>query len=285
MREIKRFDLESINYYQVPKWLMNLFISGKISAGAFKTYVLMYERLRISDKNNWIDENGLVYIRYSYDEMQEDLQISRQAISNNLKDLLELDLIVKVKNFNSSSKFYLKIYDSSQDNFTNKEKLTNSSLKKLTNSSQVFLDANNNNFNNNNFKKNDVVPLDEESIVGDLKLENPEDKPNNELDEKAVEFKNNIRELREIAVNSTGLNKIQVDGVIRPYTYKDIDLSILLEKIKQSDFLMGKCENKPTIVHFTQLSMINKILADYYKNKVTSTEQPKINPARVMRWS
>ena len=271
MREIKRFDLESINYYQVPKWLMSLFISGKISAGAFKTYVLMYERLRISDKNNWIDENGLVYIKYSYDEMQEDLQVSRQAISNNLKDLLDLDLIVKVKNFNSSSKFYLKIYDvNSQENFTSKEKLTNSSQEdltigskeKLTNSSQVFLDANKNNSNNNNFKKNDV-PLDEESI----------------------NRAKNLSELRKIVVNSTGLSPIQVDGVIRPYIYKDIDLVILLEKIKQSDFLMGKCEDKPTIVHFTQLNMLNKILADYYKNKVTPTEQPTIkDPSRKMLW-
>ena len=177
MRTINVNDLDSINYYQVPKWLMDLFLQGKISSGGFKTYVLMYDRLRLSSKNEWIDEEGTVYIKYSYDEMQEDLNCSRQAISNNLKDLLALDLIVKVKNFNSSSKFYLKIYDSSQENFTSKEKLTNSSQEiltndskeKLTNSSQVLLDANKNNFNKNNSSKNNY---NKNNVREELELEN-----------------------------------------------------------------------------------------------------------------
>ena len=41
---IKVEELNGIVYYQIPKWLMDLFISGQISTGAFKTYVLMYER-------------------------------------------------------------------------------------------------------------------------------------------------------------------------------------------------------------------------------------------------
>ena len=108
MREININDLNNINYYQVPKWLMELFLNGEITAGAFKTYVLMYDRLRISGKNKWIDSDGVVYIKYSYNEMMEDLKISRQAVSNNIKDLEKLDLIRKIRNFNSTNKFYLK---------------------------------------------------------------------------------------------------------------------------------------------------------------------------------
>ena len=68
MRNIKSNDLSNMIYYQVPKWLMDLFIDKKISQGAFKTYVLMYDRLRLSAGNKWIDKNGDVYIKYSYDE-------------------------------------------------------------------------------------------------------------------------------------------------------------------------------------------------------------------------
>ncbi len=105
------------------------------------------------------------------------------------------------------------------------------------------------------------------------------------LDEESINRAKKLSELRKIVALSTGLSPIQVDGVIKPYIYKDIDLIILLEKIKQSDFLMGKCSNKPTIAHFTQLNMLNKILADYYKNKVTPTEQPASkDPSRKRLW-
>ena len=145
-------------YYQVPKWLMDLFIDKKISQGAFKTYVLMYDRLKLSAGNKWIDKNGDVYIKYSYDEMTADLNCSRQAVSNNLQDLEKLDLIDKKKNFSSSSTFYLKIYsvenDSSLENLTSKENLDCHSSRKLDCSSLENLDANNNNFNKNNYSNN-----------------------------------------------------------------------------------------------------------------------------------
>ena len=158
MRNIKSNDLSNMIYYQVPKWLMDLFIDKKISQGAFKTYVLMYDRLKLSAGNKWIDKNGDVYIKYSYDEMTKDLNCSRQAVSNNLQDLEKLDLIDKKKNFSSSSTFYLKIYsvenDSSLENLTSKENLDCHSPRKLDCSSLENLDANNNNFNNNNYSNN-----------------------------------------------------------------------------------------------------------------------------------
>lgn len=164
MRNIKSNDLSNMIYYQVPKWLMDLFIDKKISQGAFKTYILMYDRLKLSAGNKWIDKNGDVYIKYSYDEMTEDLNCSRQAVSNNLQDLEKLDLIDKKKNFSSSSTFYLKIYskenDNSQEKFTSQEDFTSEEnldcreSTKLDCSSQENLDANKNNSNNNKYNKN-----------------------------------------------------------------------------------------------------------------------------------
>ena len=164
MRNIKSNDLSNMIYYQVPKWLMDLFIDKKISQGAFKTYVLMYDRLKLSARNKWIDKNGDVYIKYSYDEMTADLNCSRQAVSNNLQDLEKLDLIDKKRNFSSSSTFYLKIYskenDNSQEKFTSQEDFTSEenldchSSRKLDHSSLENLDSNNNNFNKNNYSNN-----------------------------------------------------------------------------------------------------------------------------------
>lgn len=215
MRTINVNDLDSINYYQVPKWLMDLFLQGKISSGGFKTYVLMYDRLRLSSKNEWIDEEGTVYIKYSYDEMQEDLNCSRQAISNNLKDLLALDLIVKIKNYNSSSKFYLKIYDSRQENFTSKEKLTNSS--------QVLLDANKNNFNKNNSSKNNY---NKNNVREELELENI----SQDLKNKFLEYLEYRKQIKKpiktyMAIKKT-LNRLGKDFIDENHLIDSIDMSI-----------------------------------------------------------
>ena len=90
MRNIKAVDLLNSVFYKVPKWLMDLFIDKKISQGAFKTYVLMYDRINLSAKNGWIDKDGDVYIKYSYDEMVEDLKCSRQSISMERMGLIVL---------------------------------------------------------------------------------------------------------------------------------------------------------------------------------------------------
>lgn len=158
MKVIRREDLENINYYQVPKWLMDLFVGGKISQGGFKAYVLMYDRLRLSSKKGWIDKTGEVYIRYSYDEMQSDLDCSRQTVSNNLKDLENLGLINKKRGFNSSSIFYLNIYSNSLENFTSKEDCT--SLENLDDCESIKLDYSsleNLDASKNNFSKNNLI--------------------------------------------------------------------------------------------------------------------------------
>ncbi|WP_278572535.1 replication initiator protein A [Fusobacterium ulcerans] len=160
MRSIKVNDLDSMLYYQVPKWLMDLLIEGKISIGAFKTYVLMYERTRLSARNNWIDKKGEVYIKYSYDELMEDLKSnSKTTVSNNIKDLEKVDLIDKVRCFSSSSIYYLKVRSTedctSTEKWTDKstEDCTNSSIEVCTDSSTENLYTSKNNYNKNNLER------------------------------------------------------------------------------------------------------------------------------------
>ena len=160
MRSIKVNDLDSMLYYQVPKWLMDLLIEGKISIGAFKTYVLMYERTRLSARNNWIDKKGEVYIKYSYDELMEDLKCnSKTTVSNNIKDLEKVDLIDKVRCFSSSSIYYLRVRSTedctSTESCTDRstEDCTTISTEVCTNSSTENLYASKNNYNKNNLER------------------------------------------------------------------------------------------------------------------------------------
>ena len=278
MRSIEANDLDSMVYYQVPKWLMDLLIEGKISIGAFKTYVLMYERTRLSARNKWIDEKGKVYIKYSYEELMEDLKCtSRTTVSNNIKDLEKFNLIEKVRCFSSSSIYYLKVR--STEDCTSTESCTDSSTEDCTtistevctDSSTELLYASKNNFNKNNYKKkDDDTKLDKLNKIESIPEEEKEVRP---LDSSSVEFKNNLKKLKEIVVKATGLDKFRVENVILPSKYREVDMGLLLKKISESKFLLGEDKKrKPTITNFSVKSMIDVILADGYKDK------PEIKP-------
>ena len=287
MREININDLNNINYYQVPKWLMELFLNGEITAGAFKTYVLMYDRLRISGKNKWIDSDGVVYIKYSYNEMMEDLKISRQAVSNNIKDLEKLDLIRKIRNFNSTNKFYLKIYDeckedlTSQKNFTSKEKLTTKCKEELTRGSQIYLDSSKNNLSKNNYNKNNDDNINNLDGIDQEVKEVKEDKKESSPKGSSSPFDiKTFKEIKDIVSKSTGVDRFRIDNIMTPSNFRDIDLRLLLQKIKESDFLQGKSDKKPNINHFSVRNMIERILADAYKTNKTDDAQVPKSPSR-----
>lgn len=267
MRAIRKEDLENINYYQVPKWLMDLFIGGKISQGGFKTYVLMYDRLRLSSKKGWIDKTGEVYIRYSYDEMQSDLNCSRQTVSNNLKDLEKLELIDKKRGFNSSSIFYLNIYSDSLENFTSKEDCTSlenlddCESRKLDDSSLENLDASKNNFSKNNFSKNKKIDTSAEA---------------ESLDQEKIKFIQNMKDYIFRVEEVTGKNKEEISRVINPSLMKNYNMELLLKKIDESKFLSGKTDTKPKINNFCSKNMIDKILIGFYEDRETKKIQKNL---------
>lgn len=175
MRTIKKEELEKTLYYQTPKWLFDLLLEGKITPGAYSTYILMYERTRISVKNNWVDSEGHVYIKYSYEEMLSDLNIkSNTQVQRNLKKLESLGLIRKKKNYSSSTTYYIERYTPTQnvlDSITQDVSISSTQSVSLENTQTVSIiptqivetsnnNLNNNNSNNNNNNKSTVVSDD-----------------------------------------------------------------------------------------------------------------------------
>lgn len=88
-----------------------------------------------------------------------------------------------------------------------------------------------------------------------------------------------FKEIKDIAVKSTGIDKFRIDNLMTPSNFRDIDLTLLLKKIKESDFLLGKSEKKPNINHFSVRVMIERILADGYKTHKEEEKVP-ISPTR-----
>lgn len=163
MRAIKKEDLENINFYQTPKWLFNLLLEGKITPGAYCLYMLMYDRTRLSSKNNWIDEEGEVFIIYSWDSMREDRKVkSNTQIKRDLDKLYELGLLQVKRKYRDSNLYYLNIYSGKEESEITQiveshseekvelHKMCESDYTKCDSEITQFVEANNNNFINNN---------------------------------------------------------------------------------------------------------------------------------------
>ena len=250
--------LMSSNYFVLNKKLVKIL---GIETAFFLTSLAEADEM-LADKDGWFYQ--------TVPQMQEVTGLSEHKQNSCIEKLVSLGLLEKENKGMPMKRYFrlnyiqvLKILVPSTEKITDQAPEKFGSMDRKNSGACTEKITDNKEYNINNINKDDDVPLDEESI----------------------NRAKNLSELRKIAVTSTGLSPIQVDGVIKPYIYKDIDLTILLEKIKQSDFLLGKCSNKPTIAHFTQLNMLNKILADYYKNKVTPTEQPASkDPSRKRLW-
>lgn len=106
---IKKYNLNNFLHLQIPRKIWEIFLDKKISPGAFKIYVEFFDRLKLSAHNNWIDENNNVYIKYSYEEIMDQIlkNKSRGTVTTALTELKNLGLIIQEKGFSTSSKFYL----------------------------------------------------------------------------------------------------------------------------------------------------------------------------------
>lgn len=81
-------------FYQIPKELFtNKYYKGKLSSDAIILYSLLLDRLSVSIKNKWIDENGLIYLILTRKEAGEKLNISDKTTTKAFRQLEELKLI------------------------------------------------------------------------------------------------------------------------------------------------------------------------------------------------
>ena len=102
------------------------------------------------------------------------------------------------------------------------------------------------------------------------------------LDVSSIEFKNNFLEYKELVSKSTGMGMNIIDNLMANiiHTLKSqYDIKFLIQKIKESDFLMGKLETKPSTANFSKKVMLDRIMADEYKNKISSRPQEIKSPA------
>jgi len=96
-------------FYIVPIELINSSLyKGKLNSDSILLYSFLLSRFRLSVENNWIDENGLIYIIFPRAEVQKMLNVSDKTITKAFNLLKDARLIQeKVFGMNKPNHIYV----------------------------------------------------------------------------------------------------------------------------------------------------------------------------------
>ena len=104
-----RSEAGQFSFIKIPKQLVTGEDFSSLSISAKILYGLLLDRMAIASKNQWIDDEGRVYIQYQLSEIQEDMNISKRKAGECLNELQDMGLILKRKGGNGyPSRIYVK---------------------------------------------------------------------------------------------------------------------------------------------------------------------------------
>ena len=97
-------------YFQFPEFLLNM----PISQTAKITYMVLYDRARLSQKNKWLDEEGRIFIIFPIKEICKRIGKGETAVKQALNDL-DIAGLLKRKSggFSKPNHIYIRIPHSS----------------------------------------------------------------------------------------------------------------------------------------------------------------------------
>lgn len=210
-------EAEQFSFYRIPRQLIKDKRFKCLSSDAKLLYGLMLDRMSMSMRNGWLDEENRVYIIYTLDNIIDDLNSSRPTCVKILKELDCIGLIEKrrrgrgkpdiiyVKNFLNSDPINHEDKDLNLDsestpsqevkkfNFNKSKNLTSRSKEVLPLEVKKFNpNYNNNNYNNNNY----INPIYQSKTDDELDTQDrliDESDPIDETDTYMQIIKNNIQ--------------------------------------------------------------------------------------------
>lgn len=99
---------EQYSFYRIPKSLMFGDDFRELSLQAKLLYGLLLDRMGMSSKRKWIDNENRVYVEYPISEIQDDMNVSKKKAIEYLKELEAVGLVMKkVIGFGSPNRLYV----------------------------------------------------------------------------------------------------------------------------------------------------------------------------------
>lgn len=93
MNYFNEYDCDQFKFYQLPKELYELEKYKNLSNDACVLYAMLRDRLQVSRKNGWIDEEGRVYFIFSRAEAALMIRKSKNSIIKYFNELTKADLL------------------------------------------------------------------------------------------------------------------------------------------------------------------------------------------------
>ena len=188
-------EAEQFTFFRIPKVLFKDKRFKDMSTDAKVLYGLMLDRMGLSMRNRWIDDDNRVYIIYKMEEIIEDIGCARQKVAKLLEELdksvglierkrqgLGKPNIIYVKNFITANSSEYENHTSRSMNTENPE-VPKSNLQKYENHTSRSMNielqevpksySNNTNINNNNYNNTDFnntilsYPISDEELCDD----------------------------------------------------------------------------------------------------------------------
>ena len=104
---------ELFSYFRIPKALFQDSRFQQLSTDARTLYGILLDRMSLSAKNGWLDEQGRVYIIYTVREVQESLCCAEHKAVKLFRELEDIDLIKrKRRGLGRPSLIYVKDFSS-----------------------------------------------------------------------------------------------------------------------------------------------------------------------------
>lgn len=201
MNAIKSSEIIKYQFYSMPK---ELFADKykDLSLEAKMIYTLFIDRLELSKKNNWVNENGEVYLIFKRNDIGDILNITDKTVTKAIKELKDIKLVFESRrglgkpNLIYIGKLNLENQETENLHLITGKKSEIESRENTTNESEK-LQTSNTNINNTNFNETDVS----QSVI-DEELEEIKQKCELHLLEE-VDSRGNINtKLREIIENA-----------------------------------------------------------------------------------
>ncbi|NLG03821.1 MAG: replication initiator protein A [Clostridia bacterium] len=119
-------EADQFSFIRIPKVLLKNETFRVLSIQAKVMYGLLLDRMSLSVKNHWLDDNNRVYIIYQIADIQDDLRYSKKKSIEYLGELETIDLVEKRKRgFGLPNILYVK-------NFMSNETVTSRGVEKYT---------------------------------------------------------------------------------------------------------------------------------------------------------
>lgn len=99
---------EQFTFYRLPKALITDSRFKDVTNNAKLLYGLMLDRMSLSRKRGWLDDENRVYIKYAITSIAEDLNIAKNTGASLLKELQDVGLIEMIQQNGKANIIYVK---------------------------------------------------------------------------------------------------------------------------------------------------------------------------------